>query len=185
MLASPDQYGPTLSRNGASPVNKRITSAFAAAAATALLVTGCGGSDDSDHADHSSESAAASSTEAATTTADAAVAAPTTAELTDSLTLIVAPDVDAATKAAEIENGQARIANLEQMTAALANYGEITFDVSEPTLEGETATADVAIATPRGTAAPSPNTWVLIDGKWKVSDASACALLAMGQAPCV
>lgn len=160
------------------------TSVFVAAVSATLLIAGCSSSDDSDHADHSSETAAAT-TSATTSTAAAAVAAPTIEELTDSLTLLVAPDVDAPTKAAEIENGQARLANLDQMTAALANYGEITFQVQEPTVEGETATALVAIATPRGAAAPSPNTWVLVDGKWKVSDTTACQLLAMGQAPCV
>lgn len=160
------------------------TSVLVAAVSAALLIAGCSSSDDSDHADHSSETAAAT-TSATTSTAAAAVAAPTIEELTDSLTLLVAPDVDAPTKAAEIENGQARLANLDQMTAALANYGEITFQVQEPTVEGETATALVAIATPRGAAAPSPNTWVLVDGKWKVSDTTACQLLAMGQAPCV
>ena len=119
------------------------------------------------------------------TTSEAAVrAAPTTDELTRSLVLLVAPDVDAATKVAAVENGQARLANFETMTAALANYGEITFEVAGPTVAGETVSAPV-IATPRGTAAPTPNTWVLIDGDWKLSEASTCQLLAMGQAPCV
>ena len=111
-----------------------------------------------------------------TTTAGPAVTAPTVAELQTSLQQLVAPDVDAATKAAAVENGQARLTNLETMTAALANYGAITFEVSEPTVAGET---------PRGTAAPAPQTWVLIDGTWKLSDASTCQILAMGQAPCV
>lgn len=170
-----------LHRKGASPVKMRTSSAFVALAAAALVVAGCSSGEDSDH---SSESSSTTTSEAPTTAA-AAATAPTVEELTESLALVVAPDVDAATKAADIENGQARLANLEQMTAALANYGEITFQVDEPTVEGETATALVAIATPRGTAAPTPNTWVLIDGDWKVSDASACQLLAMGQAPCV
>ncbi|WP_415974874.1 hypothetical protein [Rhodococcus sp. 077-4] len=113
-----------------------------------------------------------------------AVAAPTVTELEASLQQLVAPNVDAATKAATVENGQARLTNLETMTAALANYGAITFEVADPTVEGQTSTADVAIATPRGTAAPSPQTWVLIDGTWKLSDASTCQILAMGQAPC-
>lgn len=160
-------------------------SAFIAAAAAVVLLAGCSSSDDSDHSDHSSESAAATTSESTTTTADvAAVAAPTAAELTQSLTYLVDPTVDAASKAATIENGQARLTNLEQMTAALANYGSITFQVDEPTVEGETATAPVTIATARGATPPTPNMWVLIDGKWKVSDASACGLLAMGQAPC-
>ncbi|WP_338892311.1 hypothetical protein [Rhodococcus sovatensis] len=160
----------------------RTSSAFVALAAAALVAAGCSSGEDSDH---SSESSAATTSEAPTTASAADATAPTVEELTESLALVVAPNVDAATKAADIENGQARLANLEQMTAALANYGEITFQVDEPTVEGETATALVAIATPRGTAAPTPNTWVLIDGDWKVSDASACQLLAMGQAPCV
>ncbi len=159
-------------------------SAIAAAAAMVFLA-GCSSSDDSDHSDHSSESAAATTSASVTSTSDtAAVAAPTATELTRSLAFLVDPTVDAASKAATIENGQARLANLEQMTAALANYGAITFQVDEPTVEGETATAPVAIATARGATPPTPNTWVLVDGKWKVSDASACGLLAMGQAPC-
>lgn len=155
----------------------KITALVSAVAAVALIA-GCSSSDDSDHADHSSESAV-------TTTTEAAVSAPSISELQQSLALLVDPTVDAATKAAGVENGQARLSNLEQMTAALANYGEITFQVDEPTVEGETATAPVTIATARGATAPTPNSWVLIDGKWKVSDASACQILAMGQAPCV
>lgn len=162
----------------------RKYSVFVAAASAALLIAGCSSSDDSEHADHSSESAA-TTTSAAAATSEAAVAAPTVGELTQTLNLLVDPTVDAQTKAAEIENGQARLANLDTMTAALANYGAITFTVEAPTVEGETATAPVAIATTRGAAPPSPNTWVLIDRKWKLSDASACQLLAMGQAPCV
>ncbi|XWO27532.1 hypothetical protein C5142_03725 [Rhodococcus sp. BGS-1C] len=160
-------------------MSMRISSVFATAAAAAVLLVGCGSSDESDHADHSSDSAAVTTSEAAVS------AAPTTDELTRSLALLVSPDVDAATKVAAVENGQARLANFETMTAALANYGEITFEVAEPTVAGETVSAPVTIATPRGTAAPTPNTWVLIDGDWKLSEASTCQLLAMGQAPCV
>ncbi|SNS20377.1 hypothetical protein [Rhodococcoides kyotonense] len=164
----------------------RRYTALVASVSAALLIAGCSSSDDSDHADHTSEASAASTSETATSEPTAAsVAAPTVDELTQSLELLVDPQVDAATKAATVENGQARLANLEQMTAALQNYGEITFQVEEPTVEGETATAPVTIATVRGATAPTPNTWVLIDGDWKVSDASACQLLAMGQAPCV
>jgi hypothetical protein len=163
-------------------VKMRILSASVAVAAVALVGAGCSSSDESDHADHNS---ASTSDSMPTTTAGPAVTAPTVAELQTSLQQLVAPDVDAATKAAAVENGQARLTNLETMTAALANYGAITFEVSEPTFAGETSTADVAIATPRGTAAPAPQTWVLIDGTWKLSDASTCQILAMGQAPCV
>lgn len=156
--------------------------AVLAAASAAILIAGCSSGDDSDHADHISDSSAPTISE---TTEAAAAPAPTTAELTQSLALLVDPNVDAATKADTIENGRTRLANLEQMTAALANYGAITFEVDTPSVEGETATAPVTIATTRGATAPTPNTWVLVDGRWKVSDASACQILAMGQAPCV
>ncbi|MGA9873524.1 MAG: hypothetical protein WBQ44_20580 [Rhodococcus sp. (in: high G+C Gram-positive bacteria)] len=157
---------------------------FAAAMGAALLLAGCSSGDEANHEDHSSASAASSASSSESPT-ETALAAPTTNELTASLELLVAPDVDAATKVAEVENGSARLINFETMTAALANYGEITFEVGEPVVEGQTTTAPVTIATPRGTTAPTPNTWVLIDGDWKVSEASACQLLAMGQAPCV
>ena len=159
----------------------RIFSASVALTAAAMSVAGCSTADESDHADHNSTSAAVS---ADTTTGTPVAAAPTADELEASLLQLVAPNVDAATKAAAVENGQARLTNLETMTAALANYGTITFEVADPTVDGETSSADVAIATPRGTAAPSPQTWVLMDGEWKLSDASTCQILAMGQAPC-
>jgi hypothetical protein len=182
MLASPDYMGFQHLEEEAPPVKMLKITAAVASVSAALLIAGCSSSDDTDHADHTS-SAATTSDAAQSSAAD--VAAPTADELTQSLDLLVDPQVDAATKAATVENGQARLANLEQMTAALANYGEITFQVDQPTVEGETATAPVTIATARGATAPTPNTWVLIDGAWKVSDASACQLLAMGQAPCV
>lgn len=164
--------------SGAAPVKMRIFSVGLALAAAAVSVAGCSSGNESDH---NSTSAAESSDPA---TDAPAVAVPTSGELEASLLQLVAPDVDAATKAGSVENGQARLTNLETMTGALANYGAITFEVGEPTVEGETSTADVAIATPRGTAAPSPQTWVLMDGDWKLSDASTCQILAMGQAPC-
>nr|WP_314144247.1 hypothetical protein [uncultured Rhodococcus sp.] len=152
-----------------------------ALAAAVISVAGCSAADESDQTDHNSTSTAESTAPA---TDAPAVAPPTSDELEASLLQLVAPNIDAATKAASVENGQARLTNLDTMTAALANYGAITFEVAEPRVEGETSTADVAIATPRGTAAPSPQTWVLIDGDWKLSDASTCQILAMGQAPC-
>lgn len=161
---------------------------FAAAvgvAATLVLAAGCSSTDDSDHEDHSSGSAASTTTAAATSASAAAIAPPGDGWLANSLVLVVDPAVDSATKAAVIENGQTRLANLDAMTAALANYGQINWYVAPPTVEGETATADVTIMSPRGNAPPTPYTWVFMDNTWKISDASACQLLAMGQAPCV
>lgn len=182
MLASPDHLRFLHLEGETSPVKMFKVTAAVVSVSGALLIAGCSSGDDTDHADHTTTAAVTSETDQSSAEN---VAAPTVDELTASLNLLVDPQVDATTKAATVENGQARLANLEQMTAALANYGDITFQVDEPTVEGETATAPVTIATARGTTAPTPNTWVLIDGKWKVSDASACQILAMGQAPCV
>ena len=72
------------------------------------------------------------------------------------------------------------------MSAALGGNPAyaITFNVDNVKVDGQTATADVAVVSPHGAAPATPWTWELEDGSWKLSDTSACVLLEMGRASC-
>ena len=107
-----------------------------------------------------STSAAASSTTAkasasATTSAAAAAAAPTAEELNASLVALIDPAKPIEEKTALVVDGTKRQANIETMSAALAvtRYA-ITFNVDNVKVDGQTATADVAVVSPHGAARP-------------------------------
>ncbi|WP_024804790.1 hypothetical protein [Nocardia sp. BMG51109] len=151
---------------------------FAALAVTGI--TACG-------SDTSEDSAAPGSTAAATSGSahdHSTVAAPAPQELQATLDGFVDPAKPTADKAKLVVDGQRRAANIDTMTQGLANYGAITFAVSDIKTEGETATAQVVVTSPHGAAPATPMTWQHSDTGWQISDQSACTILAMGRAPC-
>ncbi|MFI9503089.1 hypothetical protein [Nocardia sp. NPDC052566] len=156
-----------------------------ATAAAALAVTvglaACGSDDKSDTAKATSTSAAASTS--AAHGEHGKTAAPTAEELQATLTLLADPAKPTADKTAAIVNGEKRSANIDKMNQGLAGYN-LTFAVSDIKVEGPKATAQVVINSPHGAAPAMPLTWENIDGKWKLSDASACTMLGFAQAPC-
>ncbi len=144
------------------------------AAIVAIGLAACGSDDSSD--------SAATTSSAPSTSVPAPASAPEPAVLQRQLELIADPAKSAADKAAVIVDGNARLANLETLTKALANY-HLTFAVSNLKTEGPTTTAQVAVTSPHG-AVPMAMTWKYVDGAWLLSDESACGLLGMGRAPC-
>lgn len=172
-------------------IRKTLISACAVAAV--LTMGACSSDDNKDSTAASSTSAAASSTTAkasasATTSAAAAAAAPTAEELNASLVALIDPAKPIEEKTALVVDGTKRQANIETMSAALGGNPAyaITFNVDNVKVDGQTATADVAVVSPHGAAPPAtpPWTWELEDGSWKLSDTSACVLLEMGRASC-
>ncbi|WP_307828422.1 hypothetical protein [Antrihabitans sp. YC2-6] len=156
------------------------TMVASAAAVVALGISACGSDDDSS-SDATTTSAAAAAT--TTTTSAAAAAGPSAEELQAPLVALADLTKPAADRAVLLVNGEARIPNIDTMTAALQSYGQITFAVRDITTAGTTANATTDVTTVHGTA-PMPFTWENVDGTWKLSDASTCQLLALGQAPC-
>ncbi|MFC8042677.1 hypothetical protein [Nocardia sp. NPDC057353] len=162
----------------------------AAAAAVTLGLAGCGSDDSSDTAATSTSavasSAAASSTAAASSSqaGAAAAAAPTPAELQATLDKLADPATPTAEKTALIVDGEQRAAAIDQLTQALAGYGKLTFQVSDVTVAGTTATGQTVINSPNGAAPATPLTWENVDGSWKLSDATACTLLGFAMIPC-
>ncbi|MFD3743523.1 hypothetical protein [Nocardia sp. NPDC058633] len=159
-----------------------------AAAAAALAVTvglaGCGDSDDSStNATTSSTSIAAAPSSVSATPADDNAAAPTADSLKATLIEFADPAVSTDDKAKLIVNGDARKANIDQMNGMLAGY-TLTFAVDNVATGDDTATADVTITSPHGTAPAFPVTWQRDGGTWKLSDTSGCLLLGFAQAPC-
>ncbi|MFE9576777.1 hypothetical protein ACFYO1_10370 [Nocardia sp. NPDC006044] len=126
-----------------------------------------------------------SSAVAASTSGSAAPAtAPTPETLQAVLVKLSDPAVPTADKAKLIVNGEKRTANIDQMNKGLAGY-TLTYAVSDVTVQGNTATAQVTINSPHGAAPAMPITWENVDGTWKLSDTSGCLLLGFAQAPCV
>ncbi|MFE3443046.1 hypothetical protein ACFXNW_08440 [Nocardia sp. NPDC059180] len=167
----------------------RFSVAAAATVALSLGMTACGSDDDSSDTAATSTSATTSAAAAATSGAEhgdhGTGEAPTPETLQGVLDKLASPDVPTAEKTQLIVNGEQRTANIDQMNAALAGYGTLTFGVADVTTEGSTATAQVTIGSPNGAAPPMPLTWENVDGTWKLSDASGCLLLGFAQAPCV
>ncbi|MFD6065461.1 hypothetical protein, partial [Rhodococcus wratislaviensis] len=147
--------------NGTSFIGRSVVAV--GAVVLALGMSACSSDDASDAA-------------APTSAAAEAVAAPTSEELLGTLQLLVDPARPVDEKTAVVVDGDERRPNLEAMTAAMANY-PVSFTVTDVQVEGDTATANVAIVSPHGTAAPTAWTWENVDGTWKVSDESTCTLL--------
>lgn len=156
--------------NGTSFIGRSVVAV--GAVVFALGMSACSSDDASD---------TAATTSAATSSA--AVAAPTSDELLGTLQVLVDPARPVDEKTVVVVDGDERRPNLEAMTAAMANY-PVSFTVTDVQVEGDTATANVAIVSPHGTAAPTAWTWENVDGTWKVSDESTCTLLGMARAGC-
>jgi len=156
--------------NGTSFIGRSVVAV--GAVVLALGMSACSSDDASDTAATSSAA-----------TSSAAVAAPTSDELLSTLQVLVDPARPVDEKTVVVVDGDERRPNLEAMTAAMANY-PVSFTVTDVQVEGDTATANVAIVSPHGTAAPTAWTWENVDGTWKVSDESTCTLLGMARAGC-
>ncbi|MFI1460059.1 nuclear transport factor 2 family protein [Nocardia carnea] len=166
----------------------RIAAATAAAVALALGSTACGSDDDT--------GTTATSSVAVTTSASAhdhgddpehgdSADAPTAQSLQSILEQITNPDVTVDEKVNLIVDGENRRGLLEQLNAALQNYRGLSYTVTDITVEGDTATGQTTITSPRGgSAPPAPVTWEEDDGAWKLSDDGACLLLGFAQIPC-
>lgn len=146
-------------------------------------MTACG-SDNSDDSAPSSSATATSAAVATTATSGDAAGAPTAQELEATLNGLADPNTPVEEKEKLIVDGEKRAANLDTVTKALANYGTLTFTVADITTQGDQATGQVTIQSPHGPAGPLPMTWQHSESEWKLSDTSACQILAMGQAPC-
>ncbi|MFQ6392701.1 hypothetical protein ACLMAJ_04560 [Nocardia sp. KC 131] len=153
-----------------------------AAVAVTVGLTACGSDDKADTAE------ASTTTSAAATSADHGAhgteTAPTADDLKATLVLVADPTKSTAEKTAVIVNGDKRTANIDQMNQALGAYGTLIFAVTDVKVEGTTATAQVVITSPHGSAPAMPMTWEHVDGKWKLSDAAACTMLGFAQAAC-
>lgn len=166
----------------------RIAAATAAAVALALGSTACGSDDDT--------GTTAASSVAVTTSASAhdhgddpehgdSADAPTAQSLQSILEQITNPDVTVDEKVNLIVDGENRRGLLEQLNAALQNYRGLSYTVTDITVEGDTATGQTTITSPRGgSAPPAPVSWEEDDGAWKLSDDGACLLLGFAQIPC-
>ncbi|WP_280269979.1 hypothetical protein [Nocardia wallacei] len=147
-------------------------------------MTACGSDNPEDSAASSTTAAAASSAASGSAHDHSGAAAPTPEALQATLDGFVDPAKSTADKQKLVEDGEKRAANIDTMTQGLANYGKITFTVSDVKTEGERATAQVVVTSPHGAAPAMPMTWEHDDAGWQLSDASACQILAMGKAPC-
>lgn len=168
----------------------RVAAASAAAVALAVGSTACGSGDDSSG---SAETSAVTSSVASTGAAGdghdhehgESADAPTAESLQAGLDTFVNPDVPVDDKVALVVDGEQRRGHFEQLNAALQTYRGITFQVTGVAVDGDTATAQTTITSPRGYSAPPDEfTWQHQDDSWKLSDADACVLFGFAQIPC-
>jgi expansin (peptidoglycan-binding protein) len=163
----------------------RVSVATAAAAlAVTIGSTACGSDDKSDA---KATTSAVTSSAAASSTAGHGdhAAAPTAETLQAVLDGLADPTKSTTDKTKLLVDGEKRASNIDRMNQALGNYGKLIFAVAETTTQGDSATAQVTITSPHGTAPAMPMTWNHVDGVWKLSDASGCMMLGLAQAPCV
>jgi hypothetical protein len=162
-----------------------MSMAIAAAAMAATVGIAACGSDDKADAKATSTTSAVATTNAAGHGDHGSAAAPTAETLTGVLDTLSDPAKPTAEKSKLIVGGEKRTANIDQMNQALGGYGKLTYAVADITTNGNTATAQVTITSPHGTAPAMPLTWEHVDDTWKLSDASGCLMLGFAQAPCV
>ncbi|MFX0577346.1 hypothetical protein [Nocardia nepalensis] len=162
-----------------------MSMAIAAAAMAATVGIAACGSDDKSDAKATSTTSAVATTSAAGHGDHGSAAAPTAETLTGVLDALSDPAKPTAEKSKLIVGGEKRTANIDQMNKALGGYGKLTYAIADITANGNTATAQVTITSPHGTAPAMPMTWEYVDGTWKLSDASGCLMLGFAQAPCV
>ncbi|MFD3595711.1 hypothetical protein ACFWU5_23555 [Nocardia sp. NPDC058640] len=171
-----------------APRTIRVTVASAAAAlAVTVGLTGCGDSDDSSTnatTSSTSISAAGSSVSPTSAPADDNAAPPTADSLKATLVQFADPSVSTDDKAKLFVDGDKHKASIDQMNGKLGGY-TLTFAVDNVTTsDNNTATADVTITSPHGTAPSFPMTWQRDGDSWKLSNTSGCLLLGFAQAPC-
>ncbi|MGW0178355.1 hypothetical protein [Nocardia sp. NPDC003345] len=168
----------------------RVAAATAATVALAVGLTACGSDDaGSRTAETSAVTGSAAPTGAAGDGHDhdhgEPADAPTAESLQAGLDTFVNPDVPVDDKVALVVDGEQRRDLFEQLNAALQTYRGITFQVAGIEVDGDTATADTTITSPRGYSAPPDEfTWQHEDDSWKLSDADACVLFGFAQIPC-
>ncbi|MBF6348437.1 MULTISPECIES: nuclear transport factor 2 family protein [Nocardia] len=166
----------------------RVAVATAAACTLALGITACGSDDDTGTTATSSVAATTSASEHDPGDDDRhgdSADAPTAQSLQSILEQITNPDVTVDEKVNLIVDGEERRGQLEQLNAALQNYRGLSYTVADITVDGDTATGQTTITSPRGgSAPPAPFTWEEDDGAWKLSDAGACQLLEFAQLSC-
>ncbi|WP_067856303.1 nuclear transport factor 2 family protein [Nocardia shimofusensis] len=173
---------------------RSLRAGIATAVAVVALAAGLVGCSDDESTDTAATSSAVATSAASATTGPASAAtgeeghsheAPAPDELQATLDRFADPAEPATEKTGLVVDGDKRLANIEAMNAALGGYGALTFTVTDVTVEGETATAQVVITSPHGPAPAMPLTWQHEDDSWKISDGSACTLLGFAQAPCL
>ncbi|MBF6286127.1 hypothetical protein [Nocardia cyriacigeorgica] len=121
--------------------------------------------------------ATASIAQAAPLTAPARTAALGTGELRAKLA--VAFDVNAAraTRAAELETGEAALPTFDRASALMAMAPTFRWDVTGPVTEnGDTLTATLFTSAEGYEPWTFPMSWKLIDGTWKLSSESICEI---------
>ena len=165
-----------------------VAVATAAAGALALGSTACG-SDDGTGTTATPSGAVTTSASAHDDSDDHehgdSADAPTAQSLQSILEQITNPDVTVDEKVNLIVDGEDRRGQLEQLNAALQTYRGLSYTVADITVDGDTATGQTTITSPRGgSAPPAPVTWEEEDGTWKLSDDGACLLLGFAQIPC-
>jgi ABC-type glycerol-3-phosphate transport system substrate-binding protein len=141
----------------------------------ALLVAGCGGDDD----DGGGEDAGTTTTEESTTTTIDEQAAKQ--EITDTWVAFFNPQLSLDERVTHLEDGEQLKPFVEQQAQILgAQASQASAQVDEVTLNDDgTANVQFQILLAGQPVLPTSGTAVLVDGKWLVSKATLCDLIAL------
>jgi hypothetical protein len=141
----------------------------------ALLAAGCGGDDDDDGGD---DAGTTTTEESTTTTIDEQAAKQ---EITDTWVAFFNPQLSLDERVTHLEDGEQLKPFVEQQAQILgAQASQASAQVDEVTLNDD-GTADVQfqILLAGQPVLPTSGTAVLVDGKWLVSKATLCDLIAL------
>jgi ABC-type glycerol-3-phosphate transport system substrate-binding protein len=141
----------------------------------ALLAAGCGGDDDDDGGD---DAGTTTTEESTTTTIDEQAAKQ---EITDTWVAFFNPQLSLDERVTHLEDGEQLKPFVEQQAQILgAQASQASAQVDEVTLNDDgTANVQFQILLAGQPVLPTSGTAVLVDGKWLVSKATLCDLIAL------
>lgn len=110
-------------------------------------------------------------------TAWAQPAAPSAGELTADLQQVLNTGAPAEARAAKLAGGQAAVATADNIANRLNSYGGmVSWQVQSPVLNGDRVDAQLAVSIPIFGTKTHNIYWVDQDGRWKLSNPSACVI---------
>jgi hypothetical protein len=109
--------------------------------------------------------------------ADPAPPVPSAEQLTTQLQAVLNPGADQAARAAALQGGAAAIPTADNIANQMNRYASmVDWHVQNPSVSGDQLNAELAVSVPVMGTRTHQIFWVAQDGRWKLSNASACVI---------